>query len=91
MRCEILENGQQEHGRYDFPVFFQLISFIINLFQPLDHRQKSQLLCFQANPASFAKTPGVGGIILPFAKPTGTSWVPGKCRTMRKSPPGSRT
>ena len=61
MRCEILENGQQEHGRYDFPVFFQLISFIINLFQPLDHRQKSQLLCFQANPASFAKTPGVGG------------------------------
>jgi hypothetical protein len=30
--------------------------------QPLCRFQKSQLLCNQANPASFAKTPGVGGI-----------------------------
>ena len=29
--------------------------------QPLDRSQKSQLLCNQANPASFAKMPGVWG------------------------------
>ena len=51
-------------GHYDFPVFFERISFITNLFQPLGRRQKSQLLCFQPNPASFAKTPGVGGILI---------------------------
>ncbi len=31
-----------------------------NLLQPLVPLQKSQLLCNQANPASFSKTPGVG-------------------------------
>src|SRR5260370_10343643 len=32
----------------------------VNLLQPLCRSQKSQLLCNQANPASFCKTPGVG-------------------------------
>src|SRR5260370_16797 len=32
----------------------------VNLLQPLWRRQKSQLLCNQANPASFCKTPGEG-------------------------------
>src|SRR6266436_5124610 len=60
MRCEILENSHQEHRSPRFPRLLELISFITNLFRPLCRPQKSQLLCFQANPASFAKTPGVG-------------------------------
>ena len=32
----------------------------VNLLQPLSRRQRSQLLYYQANPASFCKTPGVG-------------------------------
>ncbi|SRR6266852_4288338 len=36
------------------------ISFITNLLRTLCRHQKSQLLCNQANPNSFCKTPGVG-------------------------------
>src|SRR5216684_6802020 len=40
------------------------ISFPSNLLPPLCRLQKSQLLWNQANPASFCKTPGMGGFSL---------------------------
>src|SRR6266849_8217671 len=51
-----------------FPHHPSLNSRRFNLLQPLGRLEKSQLLCYQANPASFCKTPGVGGTCtrLPF-------------------------
>src|SRR6266851_533421 len=43
-----------------FPHHPSLNSRRFNLLQPLGRLEKSQLLCYQANPASFCKTPGVG-------------------------------
>src|SRR5437660_12229906 len=52
-------NGGHIFNESDFRHSFQPISFTFRLLRTLLHPRKIQVFSFQANPNSFAKTPGV--------------------------------
>src|SRR5260370_5421679 len=60
-------------------------SHVLSILRPLWPLQKSQLLCNQANPASFCKTPGVGGT--PSLPPPGGTSFQGRGDSPRSVSP----